>query len=507
MKTLMTLALVVVMTPAIAGAQTPKPAPVVPMPPPVAALPAPRPVTTVVIPDLAELAAIDLQELRSRAIEAEMQAATAQSLTGARAEALADASRRAMDEARQKMEELRIARPFGFDGYDLNMAQTFASTWSSDNERSFYERGQSALSQRQYEQAITRFDQAIALKGTRTDGALYWKAWAQYKLGRSSDATATLAELQKSFKDSKYVSDAKVLEAEVKKAAGQPMRPENQDDEDLKLLAIMSLQNSDPERAIPLLQGVLNSAGSLKLKDRALYVLALSSQPQAHTMLVNIAKGGNPDLQLKAIRYLATSNRSGKNPNANQELMEIYNAASSVDVKTAVLQAFGSSGDRAALVSVLSGTTETDIRRVGISQLGSAQAGPELWAMYQKETNKDLKMQILRTLGSMGAYDKIIEVARTEKDPDVRSSAIRSLGSMKADRSGAALSEIYATQDADGKKAVIAGLANQNNAEALVAIARKETDFELKKRIIQTLSNGSMSKNKVAQDYLMEILK
>jgi tetratricopeptide (TPR) repeat protein len=507
MKTLMTFALVVVMAPAIAGAQTPKTAPVVPVPP-TAAVPAPKPMPTIVIPDLTELAAIDLQELRSRAIEAEMQAATAQSLTGAKAEALADASR-AMDDARQKMEELRIARPVLSDYglYDMKMAQTFASTWSSDNERSFYERGQSALSQRQYEQAITRFDQAIALKGTRTDGALYWKAWAQYKLGRSNDATATLAELQKSFKDSKYASDAKVLEAEVKKSAGQPMRPENQDDEDLKLLAIMSLQNSDPERAIPLLQGVLNSAGSLKLKDRALYVLALSSQPQAHTMLVNIAKGGNPDLQLKAIRYLATSNRSGKNPNANQELMEIYNAASSVDVKTAVLQAFGSSGDRAALVSVLSGTTETDIRRIGISQLGSAQAGPELWAMYQKETNKDLKMQILRTLGSMGAYDKVIDVARTEKDPDVRNSAIRSLGSMKADRSGTALSEIYATQDADGKKAVISGLANQNNAEALVAIARKETDFELKKRIIQTLSNGSMSKNKVAQDYLMEILK
>ncbi|TAK15873.1 MAG: tetratricopeptide repeat protein, partial [Acidobacteria bacterium] len=368
------------------------------------------------------------------------------------------------------------------------------------------DRGHSALSQRQYEQAITRFDQAIALKGTRTDGALYWKAFAQYKLGRTSDANATLAELQKSFKDSKYISDAKVLEAEVRKSAGQAVRPENEDDEDLKLLAIQSLSNSDPERAIPLLQGVLNSAGSLKLKERALFVLAYSTQPQAHAMLVNIAKGGNPDLQLRAIRYLGSASRSSKNATTPQELMDIYNAAQNDDVKRAVLQAFGSAGDRGAIVSLLGGTQVVDLRREGINQLGNAQAGPELWAMYQKETNKELKMQILSALGNMGAYDKIIEVAKTEKDLEIRNRAIRSLGNMRAERSGAALAEIYGTiGDIDGKKAVISGLTNQNNAEALIAIYRKESNFEIKKRIVESL--GNMPKNEAAKAFLVEILK
>ena len=478
-KTLIAQAMLMcVLVPAVAGAQ--RPTPVAPMTPPVPPAPmtspAPMARPSIVIPELADVE---------------------------RFQALTEQSRRAMEDARMKLEEMRVERPFL---YDMSMAQTFAQSWTSDNERGFYDRGHSALSQRQYEQAITRFDQAIALKGTRTDGALYWKAFAQFKLGRTSDATATLAELQRNFKDSKYISDAKVLESEVKKSAGQAVRPENEDDEDLKLLAIQSLSNSDPERAIPLLQGVLNSAGSLKLKERALYVLAISNQPQAHAMLVSIAKGGNPDLQLRAIRYLGSTSRSSKNPTTPQELLDIYNSAQNDDVKRAILQALGSTGDRRSIVSLLGGTQIVDLRREGINQLGNAQAGPELWAMYQKETNRELKMQILSSLGNMGAYDKIIEVAKTEKDAELRRRAIRSLGNMRAERSGSALSEIYGSlTDVDDKKAVISGLASQNNAEAMIAIYRKESNFEIKKRIVESL--GNMPKNEAAKAFLVEILK
>jgi HEAT repeat protein len=497
----MLFAVMCVVMPAIAGAQTPKPAPVPPAPMPA---PAPKVMPTVVVPELADLYQFDAQELKARAM---MAAEQAQALSINR-EAISEASRKAMEDARAQMENLRVAkfdRPFLYD-MNFNFDQQFATTYSSDSERSFYERGKSALDQRQYEQAITRFDQAIALKGTRQDGAMYWKAFAYYKLGRSAEATATLNDLQKQFKDSKYSKDAKALEAEVKRSAGQPVRPENEDDDDLKLLAIQSLQNSDPDRAIPLLENVLNSATSLKVKNRALYVLALSSQPQAHTILVNIAKGGTPDLQLTAIRYLAQNSRNGKNPTTSAELKEIYNSAQNDDVKRAVLQAFGSSGDRMAIVSLMGGTQVMDLRREGINQLGNAQAGPELWEMYQKEQDKQLKMSILSALGNMGAYDKIIEVAKTEKDADLRRRAIRSLGNMRAERSGAALSEIYGSlSNVDDKKAVVRSLSNQNNADAMIAIYRKESNFEIKKQIVSSL--GNMPKNEAAKAFLLEILK
>ena len=64
---------------------------------------------------------------------------------------------------------------------------------------------------------------------------------------------------------------------------------------------------------------------------------------------------------------------------------------------------------------------------------------------------------------------------------------------------------VVALADVDSKKAVIAGLSMQNNAEALIGIVRKESNFELKKRLVESLSN--MPKNKAAQDYLAEIIR
>jgi TolA-binding protein len=523
MKKLSLIAVLSLLVPAAAGAQ------VVPVPPvpPAEPVPAVKPMPTprVVIPSLDGTYAIDADLLRERAqMAAELGAADAKMAfdqarvlnqedlqaikENARRQAEAmrmsqDDIRRAAENARQEVERVR---PMIYSGdFDFNFSQTMSTGFGqsfgqSDAERSYYDRGQSALSQRQYEQAITRFDQAIAAKGTRTDGALYWKAFAQFKLGRSADANATLAELQKSFKESKYLSDAKALESDIKRMSGQPVRPENEDDEDLKLLALQGLINSDPERAIPLVQGVLSSAGSLKLKDRALYVLALSPSPQAHTILVNTAKSGTPDLQVIAIQRL----RGSKTTSA--ELMDIYNGSQNDDVKRAIIRSLGSSGDRAALVSVISGTTVNTLRNEAVSQLGSAQGQNELWTIYQKETNKDLKQQILSTLGGIGAYDRVIEVARTEKDTDLRNRALRSLGNMRAERSGQALVEIYATlPDVDAKRSVIQGLANQNNADAIITLARKETVWDLKKMMVEKLTN--MPKNKAAQDYLMEIIK
>ena len=55
------------------------------------------------------------------------------------------------------------------------------------------------------------------------------------------------------------------------------------------------------------------------------------------------------------------------------------------------------------------------------------------------------------------------------------------------------------------KKAVIEGLFLQSHADALVTLARKESDPALKRSIVEKLS--LMGGSKVAMDYLMELLK
>ena len=62
--------------------------------------------------------------------------------------------------------------------------------------------------------------------------------------------------------------------------AGQPVNPASMDDDDLKMLAINGIKQTDPERAIPLLDGVLSATNSLRVKKQALYVLASIANPR-----------------------------------------------------------------------------------------------------------------------------------------------------------------------------------------------------------------------------------
>src|SRR5205814_3876037 len=104
--------------------------------------------------------------------------------------------------------------------------------------------------------------------------ALDWKAYAQTRLGKREAALTKLADMRQPFPQSRWQKDAGVLELEVKQSSGQPVKPADQSDEELKLMAIQGLMNSDPERAMPLLEKVINVSGTPRVNPRALSVIA-----------------------------------------------------------------------------------------------------------------------------------------------------------------------------------------------------------------------------------------
>jgi HEAT repeat protein len=428
----------------------------------------------------ARLAAMDL----SQTVTAAAQAAT--DSRGVR-----EASRQAVEAQRAAIDQMRLNQTYT---YDYNRG-------GGD-----YNAGKDLLSRRQYDQAIARFDRVVAQKGANVDGALYWKAYAQYKLGKSEDSLATIALLRKDHAQSRYLQDAKALEADARRTAGKPVNPADIDDDELKLLAISGIQNTDPERAVPLLEGVLNSTNSLRVKRRALYILAQSNQPKAYQILLGYAKGGgNPDLQLEAISYL-TANRNKLTTSA--DLMGIYQSTQDTDVKLAIIGALRSSGNQMALQSIVTNTSApVTVRTSALNGLASILSPQDLWTLYEKESNKDLKMRMISAFGSMQAVDQLTRIVKSEKDPEVRSRALRTLGNMKSEKTGQMLIDLYGSeQDVNAKKSIISSLGNQNNAEGLVAIARKESSLALKTEIVRKLSEMA-PRNKVAADYLMEIIK
>ncbi|CAN5689082.1 hypothetical protein BH18ACI5_BH18ACI5_05140 [soil metagenome] len=370
-----------------------------------------------------------------------------------------------------------------------------------ERENRVYEDALRFRDESKYDRAVERFTDVVAMKGSKADAALYWRAYSQDRQGQRAEALASIQALTRDYASSRYLQQAKVLEAEIRRNAGQPVRPQDQADEETKLMALNAIMNSAPEQAMPILEKILNGTASPKLKERALFVLAQSNSTQAREVLKGIAKGNStPELQSRAISYLGT--QGGRESRA--VLSEVYASTSDVDVKKRILRAFMTGGEKDRLMTAAQSEQNAELRATAVQQLGVMGAHAELATLYQKETAPEVKKQIIQAMFVGGNVTKMIELAKSEQNPELRRTAIRNLGLMGARSSADALVEIYGSEtDLTVRKAVIQALALSDNAAQLVAIARKEEDPALRKEIISRLSHMN---SKIATDYMIEIL-
>src|ERR1700730_12133929 len=65
---------------------------------------------------------------------------------------------------------------------------------AEDRADDLYDEGRNAIEEGRYDRAVDRFNRLIDLKTTRTDAALYWKAYSLAKLGQRDEALTTLAD-------------------------------------------------------------------------------------------------------------------------------------------------------------------------------------------------------------------------------------------------------------------------------------------------------------------------
>lgn len=365
-----------------------------------------------------------------------------------------------------------------------------------------YERAQRSIERGEWARAIEQFRELASAKIPRADAALYWQAYSLDRLNRQAEALTAVAELLKNFPSSRWLNDARALEIAMRQRAGQPVSPDQQNDDDLKLLAIQGLQQMDPAQGVPLLEKILQETQSPRLRERALFVLAQSGSPRAQQVLAGVAKGnGNPDLQRKAIQYLGIHG-SAEN---RKVLADIYGSSPDVEIKRQILRSFGIAGDRQRVVAAATGEKSPELRSEAVRALGTMGARDELWQLYQKETSVDVKQQMLQGMMMSGDVAHLTEVANSDANLDLRRRAIQQLGMAGGGRSGDTLVTIYNRQSDPGvKRAAIDGLFFSGNASALVALARKETDRDLKRRMVEKLA---LMNAREAHEYMLELLK
>jgi HEAT repeat protein len=371
-----------------------------------------------------------------------------------------------------------------------------------DRMQELYDEGRGYLDEENYGDAVKKFTALVQLNGPQTDAALYWLAYAENKQGKRDAALSTIAELKKSFPQSRWNKDGSALEIEVRQSSGVKTNPDAVSDEDLKLLALQGLMNSDPQKALPFVDKVLSGSASPTVKSKALFVLAQSGTPQAMDILGKVALGqSNPELQRKAVEYLGIFGGE----RAEKTLGEVYAATSDPSVKRAVLKSYMISGNKQSLFNAAKIERNEDLKREAIKQLGLVGGESELEQLYRMETSTEVRREILQAFFLAGDAKRLVQAAEEEKDPELRRSAIKNLGLVGGNDASNALQTIYAKEsDRSLKEEVLNAYFLQGNSKALVAIARSEKDPGLRKKAVEKLS---LIGDKTATDYMLELLQ
>lgn len=350
--------------------------------------------------------------------------------------------------------------PFLLTSCEAMAGEILPIAFASYAKDDLYRSGQKALDEKRWSEAASIFAKVAERGGSDADAGLYWRAYAQHKAGRGSEALATIRRLASTYPKSAWLDDARALEVEVRGDQGVTVQPSAGDDEDLKLYALSGMMDNNPRKALPLVRQYLQGKHSLENKEKALFLLTQSDLPEARQALLEIVRGtAHPELRMQAVQYLGSV--AEDDPSVLPVLDELYR----------------SSQDR-------------KIREIVIEAYGNAEAITELRSLLQNETDPKARQTILRSLGNAGDVDSLITAARGEKDPETRMEAILALGDEESPKAAEALRSLYtAGADRQIRMTVIDAFSNQENAKALIEIFRAEKDREVRKEIIQRLTD------------------
>ena len=168
---------------------------------------------------------------------------------------------------------LAAANPAAFDAPDSNL---FAD-------------GTRAINESRWADAVKIFSQVAGQHGEHADGALYWKAYAEDKLGQSKPSEETCGELRNSYPKSRWIDDCGALEVEIRAKTGKPVQIEPGESDDVKLLALNTMMRQDEPRALAEIQAILNGDSSERLKKEAQFILGQHYSDATYAQIVRIS--------------------------------------------------------------------------------------------------------------------------------------------------------------------------------------------------------------------------
>jgi HEAT repeat protein len=200
-------------------------------------------------------------------------------------------------------------------------------------------------------------------------------------------------------------------------------------DTDLRIQALGSLIRTDAPRVIPILKQIALDSENPGQARRALFVLAQSGRPEAHSTVVEVARMGPEPVRIAAVRELGRFGGAG----IANELLQVY-STSNEPVKYQVVTSLGERSATWALMQIAQSETDRPLRDRAIVTLGEAGGSDQLRVLYSRAV-ADTKRPIIWALFNARAEEELIRIAGRERDNGVRQeilTRLRLLGTPRA---------------------------------------------------------------------------
>lgn len=364
-----------------------------------------------------------------------------------------------------------------------------------------FREGRDMIEAQNWQKAAEKFQDFISgyPKDRDLDAALYWYGYALQKQGQKEDAVVPLLRLVRNFPGSSWRREAEALlvvlgrKADVDQALSR-------DNCEIKILALQSLFQADPDRAIATVTETLKSNTNQCPGFQAAAVSLLGSHggAKATPILLDIARSQSDlKLRLTAIKRLGDQHTEA----VTADLIRLYDADKTKEVRVQILRALVESRTASGTAKVLEVARTGDdpaVRQLAIrylGQLNDAQSLDELSRIYDTDKTPAIRVQVLRALADRdepAARAKLLAIAKQGETPELRIEAIQRLGAhgrIALDD----LLQLYSSEaNTEIKQGLVRAFANSSDARAyakLLEIAKGSDAVTLRSYAIRQLGN------------------
>jgi HEAT repeat protein len=402
-----------------------------------------------------------------------------------------------------------------------------------------YREAQQLLNEENYQRAARSFArvQAEYAESRYAAEALYWQAFALYREGGKQNlrrATQALELQREQYAKARSKEDAEALlyrvygklaeQGDAQAArwiAENAEKAEAQADQDLeiKLAALHALVNMKSERAVPILEKILQDRDPAKseLRQQAIYLLAQHLGEGSPALLMDLARNDpDPEVREMAVFWLAQSDADEVVPfleemlfqSENEELSEyaIHALAQMDDERAAEILKRVSLDER-----LPHGAREHAIYWLG--HQGSDEHLNFLMELYAQVDDQELKENLLHGVAQSDRADERVTawfmkiIFDESEDIELRQTALfwaGQQGKLNPDE----LADLYhQVEDPEMREQVIYVLSQRDSADAfdvLLDLAGKEGNHDLRQQLIFWIGQSDDPR---AEEFILKILE